>query len=634
MKNEENKGPAGTEGNNWLSSLSIGRITGDARGIVEYLNDQAVKDLEIESSAAAGKMFGEILHIHKDKKDVFCDLLGRVAAGEKSVEMPRYSYIRVKESGKKFYIEARLLGEYDGRGVLSKFHILFRNIERQITDRYILSMALAKTKIFPWFFDLDRNKMIIDPRWFTHLGYPVREGGILDVEEFVARVHPEDRTLLTEALAGQIAGNLDDRVYTYRLQRFDGTWEWFEAQSVYLGKVDGAPYRIVGVCQSVQEHKDIEHGLIVACDRARESDRLKSAVLANMSHEIRTPLNAIVGFSNLLTNDYDSLDKETTLEFGRLINTNTQQLLVLISDILDLSKIESNTMEFNFAVQSLNALLSDIYQAQVMNMPSGVELVVEKYGPDMRINTDPMRVKQVLDNLINNAVKFTTRGSIVFGYKPVADGNTVEFYVKDTGTGIPPEKQEQIFGRFVKLDTFVKGTGLGLSICKSIVEKLDGMIGVESEPGKGSTFRFSIRCRATDTGSEKEQEPAAVRTETPVAGKSKTILIAEDNASNYHLLSFILENHYRLVWAQNGKEAVELYEKTHPDLILMDIKMPVMDGLEAAEIIRRKDKKIPIVVLTAYVYNEDKIKAERIGCNEYLTKPVDVERLQTLVASF
>lgn len=209
-------------------------------------------------------------------------------------------------------------------------------------------MAMAQTKIFPWFFDLDNGRMVIDARWFDHVGIP-RGDCSMSPGIFFDMLHPDDRETLSAAFAKQLSGILTPEAYAYRVRRCDGTWEWFEGQSVYLGQAhDGSPYRVVGICQSIQPHKEIEGHLREARDKARENDRLKSAFLANMSHEIRTPLNAIIGFANLLTCDDVPFSETERQEYSRLITANGDQLLRLISDILDLSKIESNTMEFCF----------------------------------------------------------------------------------------------------------------------------------------------------------------------------------------------------------------------------------------------------------------------------------------------
>ena len=287
-------------------------------------------------------------------------------------------------------------------------------------------------------------------------------------------------------------GKLNTDLFTYRLQRADGTWEWFQEKSVYLGRTEGAPYRIVGVCQSIQNHKIVEQNLIAARDRAQESDRLKSAFLTNISHEIRTPLNAIVGFSNLLTHGDIAIDSSEGQEFVSLINTNSNQLLALISDVLDLSKIESGTMEYNFAECGLGRLLSDIYHNYLLDMRPDVRFDLMLPDEDMKITTDAVRLRQVLDHLLSNAAKFTFAGHIGLGYAIAADVRTVELFVEDTGCGIPEDKQRDIFKRFFKVDSFVQGAGLGLPICRTITERLGGTVSFVSRFGEGSRFAVTL----------------------------------------------------------------------------------------------------------------------------------------------
>lgn len=469
-----------------FSSLSVGSIIFNSDGVIRQVNTRGLEDLKWEKENIVGENLLELLGIFREKRNLLPGIMVQLKQGTRFIELPADVYIRTLKENNKFYVNGQLLGVWENRR-LSKIAFFFRNYEPELTQEYLLNLALAKTKIFPWFFDLERNKMNIDPHWFTHLGYPAREESI-DMGEFAAFVHPDDRDTLIGALAGQIAGLLNEDLFTYRLLRADGTWEWFEAQSVYLGQVEGAPYRIVGVCHSIHDHKMIEKNLIEARDKAQVSDRLKSAFLANMSHEIRTPLNAIVGFSNLLTDPDVELEEEEKKEFAKLINTNGEQLLLLISDILDLSKIEANSMQFHYLIQPLNELFSDIYRAQVLNMPAGVELVMNVPEDSFNLKTDPMRLKQVINNLINNAVKFTSEGYISFGYRLAENGNEICLYVQDTGTGISEEYREKIFERFYKIDNFKGGAGLGLSICQTIMKNLGGSIELNSDLGRGTCF--------------------------------------------------------------------------------------------------------------------------------------------------
>lgn len=479
-----------SSGKDTLSLLSIASVSTTPDGKILEINDQARRDLRIGGGEIPLSISGLVSVCH-GKQELIPKIFDRLRQHDDPGDLPEWTTVRRCDSDLKFYIQGRFIGRYDDRGRLHRVLFLFRNIGEEITRRFVLDMALAQTRIFPWFFDPDDNKMTIDVRWFRHLGI-ADTADTISAETFFGFVHPDDRAMLLDAFTRQLSGALDDKWYSYRLRRGDGEWEWFETQSVYLGRSDdGSPCRVVGICQSIQSHKTIENALIEARDRARDSDRLKSMFLANMSHEIRTPLNAIIGFANLLTNEEYPLDEDEKKEYSRLITTNGEQLLRLISDILDLSKIESNTMEFNFADFSVTALLTDIYQAQKLNMRPGVELRLELPDEDIRIDTDAERLKQVINNLINNAVKFTDKGSITFGCRTCGNGTTAELFVNDTGRGIEEEHLERIFDRFYKADSFVKGVGLGLSICRTIAESLGGSISVTSRPGQGT--RFTLR---------------------------------------------------------------------------------------------------------------------------------------------
>ena len=366
----------------------------------------------------------------------------------------------------------------------------FHNTTNELTQEYILTTALRRSKIYPWFLDIDHGVFVLDPRYFEYLGIEPGPNNSLTMEEYTNMVHPDDRQALNDAFAIQFSGNVVfEKPVPFRLSRGNGQWEWFEGQSTYIGRLSGLPYRLVGICMSIQEYKDIENTLIEARKKAEESDRLKMAFLANMSHEIRTPLNAIVGFSDVIGSTYDELSEEERADFVRLISINSEHLVRLIDDVLDLSKIESNTIKFTFTDCSLQSLMMDIEKEQAMKPISEIEIRASFPNEDVYINTDATRLKQVVCNFINNARKFTEKGYIHFGYAvdPV-NADFVNIFVEDTGSGIPQECQKDIFDRLYQVDTFKQGTGLGLSICKTIVEHLQGDISVESEMGRGSRF--------------------------------------------------------------------------------------------------------------------------------------------------
>lgn len=388
---------------------------------------------------------------------------------------------------------------------------------------------------------------------------------------------------------------------------------------------------IIGISWDITNVQNIEQELIQARIKAEQSDRLKSAFLANMSHEIRTPLNAIVGFSRLMTTTDNREDEKL---YSEIINQNSDVLLQLINDILDLSKIEAGTFEYIKQPMDLGEMCRNVYEIHKGRVQEGVTLTLDNENDSLMINEDKNRILQLITNLITNAIKFTYEGEIHFGFKLKKD--YIDFYVKDTGIGISEEKLSHIFGRFVKLNSFVQGTGLGLAICQMIVEKMGGAITVESELHEGSTFRFTIPYDMYNK-QEKFKKNAEREQHLKVAIKSlqlRTLLVAEDVDSNFLLMNTVLGKKYKLIRARDGREAVDMYKENHPDLIFMDIKMPYMDGLEATRLIRGYSKDIPIIALTAFAFESDREKAIEAGCNDYLTKPVSHEAIEKILDKY
>lgn len=388
---------------------------------------------------------------------------------------------------------------------------------------------------------------------------------------------------------------------------------------------------IIGISWDITNVQNIEQELIQARIKAEQSDRLKSAFLANMSHEIRTPLNAIVGFSRLMTTTDNREDEKL---YSEIINQNSDVLLQLINDILDLSKIEAGTFEYIKQPMDLGEMCRNVYEIHKGRVQEGVTLTLDNENDSLMINEDKNRILQLITNLITNAIKFTYEGEIHFGFKLKKD--YIDFYVKDTGIGISEEKLSHIFGRFVKLNSFVQGTGLGLAICQMIVEKMGGAITVESELHEGSTFRFTIPYDMYNK-QEKFKKNAEREQHLKVAIKSlqlRTLLVTEDVDSNFLLMNTVLGKKYKLIRARDGREAVDMYKENHPDLIFMDIKMPYMDGLEATRLIRGYSKDIPIIALTAFAFESDRERAIEAGCNDYLTKPVSQEAIEKILDKY
>lgn len=470
-----------------LEAMQTSLIFFDSDGTMRRANTLARNDLRIHGELGGMKITDLISIIHNER-NILPELIAGLADGSADqVKLPAGSLVRRNDRKTQFYASGCLLSVERGCCLFS-----FRNIMDEITREQILSMVLARTKIYPWFYDMDADRMLIDIHWFEYLGLPPGDC-TLTQKEFFDRVHPDERTMLADALQKQLSNYEIQDTFYYRLLRADGTWEWFSEQSMYLSRTDdGSPYRVVGVCQSIQDHKIIEEDLRTARNKAEESDRLKSAFLANISHEIRTPLNAIVGFSNLFAAGEVGPGSEDALEYSALIDKNSNHLLALVSDILDLSRIETGSMEYSFAENSLGRMLSNVYDSYEGTMPPNVRLRLMLPPTDTAIRTDILRLRQVVDHLIGNALKFTDSGHIDIGYAVVDEGTAVRLFVADTGRGIPQDQLEKIFDRFYKLDTFMQGAGLGLSVCKTVIEGLGGSIEVCSRLGKGSRFTLEL----------------------------------------------------------------------------------------------------------------------------------------------
>lgn len=346
-----------------------------------------------------------------------------------------------------------------------------------------LSLALAGGKVFA--FQLKGQTLYLDPDFYETVGLEVRP---IYLNEFRQYLHPVDKEKFNQNLMKASRGDLQENISQNRCKFNTPHYEWWEFRYTYNKK----EHIFNGLCLNIQKAKEAEMELIEARRKAEESDKMKSAFLANMSHEIRTPLNAIVGFSNIIGTGSDELEAEEKDEFLKLINTNCDLLLKLISDILDLSRIESGKMDFVFGPCNLTDLINDIFLTHQLLMPEGVKLKKQIPPTSVTLHTDRHRLTQVITNFINNASKFTRTGYIKIGYENLPESGLVSLFVEDTGIGIPAEKQKMIFERFHKLDEFAQGTGLGLAICMVIIEQFGGKIRVESEEGKGSRFIIDL----------------------------------------------------------------------------------------------------------------------------------------------
>ena len=494
----------------------------------------------------------------------------------------------------------------------------------------MLSSILSIAHVIPWCGDLKTSTFSCDYNEYHHenASGPNEKGEyVITFDTFFSRIHPDYQKHALEQFKDLTAGHISEYHEVYPVHWYnDLEYEWLETQSsIPKYGPDGSPLQVIGSARIITAQKQMEESLRKAKEQAERSNTLKSAFLANMSHEIRTPLNAIVGFSELLA---DAEEEEEKKEYLNIIRNSNALLLQLIGDILDLSKIEAGTLEFSFADHDLNVIMEELEQTARMKISDpSIEVVYKDHIPGCMIHTDRGRLLQVLHNFINNAAKFTRQGHIYFGYRKQRDSRWY-FYVEDSGCGIPADKIDNVFERFVKLDAKVKGTGLGLAISKSIIERFEGEVGVFSTEGEGSTFWFSLpsECITTSAPIEGTQEEKSQISH--VKADRTILLIAEDDAANYKLFEAMLKKHYILLHAWNGREAVEMFKANHPHIILMDIKMPEMDGYEATATIRQLSSDIPIIAVTAFAYPEDMRRILSSGFNGCLPKPVCADSLK------
>ena len=508
---------------------------------------------------------------------------------------------------------------------ISKLHQLNEELKER---NYKMELTFKTVGMSYWDYD-------VKTRQYRSFNDPVNdfnpEKAIMP-EDYLKAAHPEDTERVRENIVGMSAGQYKEFSLQYRSRtKWDQDWQTLIVTGLPSERdKKGNVIRYTGIAFNNTKWEKMAQELKEMKDKAELSDRLKSAFLANMSHEIRTPLNAIVGFSELLV---DSDDPDEKKEYWHIIESNNDLLLRLINDILDLSKIESGIIDRKRERFNLTQLCNELYVMMRSKIPNAdVELVQDNPCPECWIFLDSNRLKQVWMNFLTNAVKYTRSGYIRMGYSVEKDG--IRFYVEDTGTGIPKELQDRVFGRFQKLNEFVQGTGLGLAISRAIVEAAGGEIGFTSEQGIGSIFWAWVPCEIFqhgDVGCPETSLPNRHPVFSEDSDRKLRILVAEDNDSNFLLVRNILKD-YDLLRVTNGVEAVEEIRNGKFDFVLMDLKMPVMDGLVATRKIREFNSDIPIVALTANAFDTDRASAMDAGCNAFLPKPVKRKQLFELLS--
>ena len=487
-----------------------------------------------------------------------------------------------------------------------------------------------------------------------------------NIVDYNSLIHPDDRDLVRKAVDDGLSSQMH-YVVDYRIITKDGVVKYVWERGHALLDDNGEFYMLQGFITDITDRKiaedtlqrqnqDLEaqyeeylqlnemlrrtnYELEIAKAKAEESDKLKTAFLQNMSHEIRTPLNGIIGYTSLL-NNRDILREEIE-EYSTIIQNSGNRLIEIVNNILDISKIETGQIELQTAVLSVNSLIRDAHSFFLHSAKKkNIELICycELEDSNSMIRSDELRLNQILTNLISNALKFTQKGRIEFGYK--IEYNWIVFYVKDSGIGISEEYKDKVFERFTQVDLSIsrgyEGAGLGLSISKGLVQLLGGKIWLESQPGIGTQFYFAVPFIPVEEMSLANNTLSSKFYSSELVQNGYKVLVVEDDETSRDLITLVLKRFCReILYAGNGIDAVTL-AKQNPnlDLIFMDIKMPIMNGIDATRLIREFNKDVVIIAQTAYAFSSESEMIKAAGCNEYMAKPIEINKLKRILNGY
>jgi PAS domain S-box-containing protein len=562
------------------------------------------------------------------------------------------SMIRDDQKVLKDNRQLKVVEELDGRIFeTTKFPIIKGDGSRMlagftldITDRINAEKALSLSKKeFQNYFeksavglsvtDINMKWTQVNSKFCSMVGYSREE--LLGMS-WIDLSHPDELEENLRLFQSSLDGKRDFYELDKKLYRKDRSVIHVNLSVVCQRKDDGSVDHFLASYVDITERKKYEKDLIHAKEKAEESDRLKTAFLHNVTHEIRTPMNAISGFSSILKNDPGLGDEQK--EYADIIIRSSEHLLSVVDNIIDISNIEAGIIRLDEKYHNINKIMSDIYvQLSPVALNKALDLrycrkLSDDYG---EILVDGTKLTQIIINLVNNALKYTEKGFVEFGVEGQQE-DKLEFFVTDTGIGIPEEAQKRIFDRFYQVDSGSTrrhdGLGLGLSITQSFIEKMGGRIWLTSRKNEGSEFRFTIPYRPKKSGKSSLNNNSSGKMEN----SEKLILVAEDDPANFVLMKFNLKlPGVRLLHVENGKDAVDACKENKSiDLVLMDIKMPFMDGLEATRQIKIFRKDLKIIAVTAYAFDGDYEAAMEAGCDDYVVKPVRKDNLLSVINKY
>lgn len=616
--------------NNILESISDGFFAVDRNFKITYFNQAAENLLGIKKERVLNKALFEVFH--EAKGSIFEEKYTNALNSQK----PKFFEVYFDAPPYQNWYACRVYPFANGISVYFQVTTEKRNAEHALRQSEERLRTLVETidHVF-WIRDLKNGKMIYISPCYENVFGVSKETAYKQPGYFLQLVHPADRPIVER----DFKRSLNEAIrISYRLIHPDGQERWIEVQTFIITPEGENHSQQIGIAKDISIQKNQEVILLKAKDKAESADKMKTAFLSNLSHELRTPMNGILGFSELL--ERENLSKEKRRKYTSIVRESTSALLSLLSNMIDISLLEAGEMEIDKVMFDLNELVDTCYtncltKLQDKQSPVSVEVVKSLKDSDCQVEGDMFKIQQILDCLIDNAVKFTKAGTITIGYR-LKDTRHLLFFVSDTGIGIAPQVQSQIFQPFRQADEgyarLYGGTGLGLTISKALIKLMNGNIWVESAPQMGTTFYFSLPIKILNgipvLNSKNKSEPI-------YQWKGKTILVVEDIMFNYiYIEESLRTTGIKIQHAQDGIEAIDIARHQHIDIVLMDIRMPRMNGYEALKIIKKEHPYLPIIAQTAFALIEDREKCLSADFDEHLTKPIDKKVLIKKLALF